>query len=137
MSAKLKYKVLMHNIEIDVELRDSITIIGGDSSTGKSYLKTTAERHYNSQGIRKVEVFDSTRPLDIKILRSLKGRLIFIDNADILLDGKTDVQQHINKDTENRYVLFMRSENGIDASINEYAELKISENKITLDYPYA
>jgi len=135
MLKKLEYST-PHKILVSVSLYDRITIIGGDSSTGKSFIKETSQEFYNDEEKTLIEVFDYRRTVDLAVLRALKNRLIIIDNADVILDGKDAICEHINSDSANMYLLFMRSENGIDVSIDNYAELKLIENVLTTEYEY-
>lgn len=136
MINRLDYVVIPDNLSVSVPLFDRITVIGGDSSTGKSYIKDTARAYYNDEAKAPVVVFDYTQTVDLDVLRALKNRLIIIDNADILLDGKEEVSRHINSDNENTYLLFMRSENGIDTSIDNYAELRFNNGVLEAIYEY-
>jgi hypothetical protein len=120
---ELKYTTI-HNITVTVPFYASITINGGNSSSGKSFIKDTVQEYYNDVDRRIVEVFDYKALIDLAILRSLKNRLIIVDNADILLPGNKAVCEYINEDADNQYLLFMRNENDIDASADNYAELQ-------------
>ena len=135
MIPKIEYTTI-HGISVSVPLLDLVTIVGGDSSTGKSFIKDTVQEYYNDAEKAVIEVFDYKRPVDIAVLRALKNRLIIIDNADILLSDNAEVCKHINEDSYNRYLLFMRSENGIDVSADNYAELRQEGKKLTAVYEY-
>jgi len=136
MISKIEYTTI-HGVSVSVPLLDLVTIIGGDSSTGKSFIKDTVQEYYNDAEKAVIEVFDYKRPIDIAVLRALKDRLIIIDNADILLSGNEAVCQHISADKDNKYLLFMRGENGIDVSIDNYAELHQEGKKLTAIYEYS
>ena len=56
-------------------------------------------------------------------MKVLWNRLIIIDNADIFLSENEAVCRHINTDEHNQYLIFMRDDNNIDVSIDNYAEL--------------
>jgi hypothetical protein len=132
---KLEYSTI-HGISVYVPFYDRVTIIGGDSSTGKSFIKETAQSHYNDINKPRIEVFDYNHPIDLAVLKALKNRLIIIDNADLLLDGNRNVVDHINRDNSNQYLLFMRSHNGVEASTDNYAELRQEGNRIEAIYEY-
>ena len=126
----------MHGISVNVALHDQITVIGGDSSVGKTFLKDTIQEYCNGIDKLLVEVFDYKRPIDIGVLKAMRNKLIIIDNADILLDGNKDICAYINTDKHNQYLLFMRSENDIDVSVENYAELKRDGKRLFAAYDY-
>jgi predicted RNA-binding protein (virulence factor B family) len=132
---ELKYTT-RHGVSVYIPFHDTITVIGGNSSTGKSFIKVTAQERYNDLNNRRIEVFDYKSPLDLQILRALKNKLIIIDNADIMLSENEAAVKHINGDNNNQYILFMRSENGIDVSIDNYAELQQNGKQLIAVYLY-
>ena len=135
MVNELKYTTI-HGVSVHVPFRDTITVIGGNSSSGKSFIKDTAPEYYNDETTAYIEVFDYRRAVDLAVLQALRNRLIIIDNADILLSGNEAVCKHINGDTNNQYLLFMRSENDIDVSIDNYAEIQEVGRQLKAVYPY-
>ena len=137
---ELNYTTI-HGVSVYIPFFDRITVIGGDSSSGKSFVKDTAKEAYNDIGVRIIEVFDYSSPVDLDMLKNLSGRLIIMDNADIFLRNDLDLRTHINRDGRNQYLLFMRTENGIDASADNYAELHEEgllrvDKKLIAYYPY-
>ena len=135
MIQQLEYTTF-NGVSVCIPFHDQVTVIGGESSTGKSFIKDTAPEHYNDEIKTVIEIFDYKRTVDVNILQALKDKLIIIDNADVLLSENKAVCEHINRDKYNQYLLFMRSENDIDVSIDNYAELKSSGKMLTAVYEY-
>jgi hypothetical protein len=132
---ELKYRTI-HGVSVLVPFYDTITVIGGLSSSGKTFIKDTVQERYNDVNKRLVEVFDYKAPVDLAVLRSLKNKFKIIDNADILLSENSDVSVHINGDANNQYLIFMRCENDIDVSADNYAELQEVGNLLTAVYNF-
>ena len=86
--------------------RSNITILIGNSGTGKtaSYSFLLESR---SEDDRIVCLNHTDIKSDIKsIIESLEGKLIVIDNADILLDHST--RRYITFDSRNQYLIIGR-----------------------------
>lgn len=132
----------IYGTEFDIQLRGNITIIDGDSATGKTFLTSIivdkqAGMEGNTNNPNKVLVFNY-KSQDLASIFTAQHKLIIIDNANILIDER--LRQHINADNSNRYLLLGRSLGGIEASINHYGELITTENNgkkiITVNYKY-
>ena len=54
-----------------------------------------------------------------------------IDNADILIND--DIRKFINFETSNQYMLFLRNCDGLNVSDKSFKELKMDNNRITLE----
>lgn len=79
------------SFQVDFHLENNITFLGGDSGTGKSavfsFLK---ELSAEDKRIKCFNYLDWNKSYKSSIKRS-KGKLIIIDNADILLDDASGV----------------------------------------------
>ena len=135
MITELNYTT-MHGVSVQIPLLDTIIVIGGNSSTGKTFIKDTAPEFYNDEKTSRIEVFDYKRTVDLAVMKALRDKLIIIDNADILLSENEEVSNFINTDTNNQYLLFMRDDNDVDYSVDNYAELQETGKQLKAVYPF-
>ena len=135
MITELNYTT-MYGVSVQIPLLDTIIVIGGNSSSGKTFIKDTAPEFYNDEKTALIEVFDYKRTVDLSVMKALRNRLIIIDNADILLSENEDVSNFINTDTNNQYLLFMRDDNDVDFSVDNYAELQETGKQLKAVYPF-
>lgn len=115
-------------VQIDLVFNDNLTIVSGDSGTGKSFLYSALTDlvldypflyplNYTSKGKDLAGLFSSS-----------KGKLFVIDNADLLLGDKE--RECIAFDCNNQYLLFGRNPAGLMITYNNVKELSIV-NKVT------
>lgn len=125
----------LFDININIEVYDRLTVITGDSGVGKTFLFDTL-RTYNLVKKEKFMFFNSElQPrLDTKILSKLKGYIIFIDNADIILDNKA--RCYIREDKNNYYLVLGRDVRGLGTSVYRIAHIKNINSSIELEYPF-
>lgn len=138
---KCSLKLTYRKLEFEIELRKRITIIRGDSATGKSLMVKAIEAMELEKGESEYVVLnyrDSKTGYTnfVKMLKDLKGKIIVIDNADIVLD--TDMRDFISQDHYNRYIIVGRITRGIKTTPNSLAEIYYDEgdNKFKLSYKY-
>lgn len=113
---------------VDFNFKNNITILMGDSGTGKtasfSFIKECMA--VNPQ-ILCLNYLDYQK--DVKeIIRHTEGKLIVIDNADILLDD--DTRKYISLDDKNQYLIIGRNPKNLFATkenLYELASEKIGE----------
>lgn len=109
----------------DIKVRDGITVIGGDSSTGKTLFfkerQLESQRHNDTHYvfINYANKDDFCRILDSNV----NDKIIFIDNADIVVPVDLDVYRKINK-SPNQFVFFGRDVTRYDKNYDNWAELK-------------
>ena len=115
----------------DLVFDDRITLVGGDSGTGKTVLyemledlKLTAEYHA-------IKLFNYKSENILENLKNCKNNFIVIDNADILIDD--DIRRFINFEFSNQYMLFLRNCDGLNVSDKSFKMLKLENNEITLE----
>lgn len=143
-------------IEIDLRLRGRITLIGGDSSTGKSFIadkiaeqkrgaiaakdENSLYRHIvviNYKDIVNVEGED----YNIKSkLKKINDKIIIIDNADLLLDN--DTIDYINSDWNNKYIIIGRGLSRLQIMPNNKGQIRetklnTSVTRLELVYDYS
>ena len=138
---KLKDNIVFEyeNKKFNLVLRGRIIIVPGKTSNGKTLICTLLSKLKNQPQYAKdyenLVMVNYTLP-DSDIIKKLKGKLIIIDNADIVLAGKDDLVQHIALDRNNQYIIFGRSSFELGLSPNYYAELREEDLKFTLHYEY-
>ena len=115
----------------DLVFDDRITLVGGDSGTGKTViyemledLKLTAEYHA-------IKLFNYKSENILENLKKCRNNFIVIDNADILIDD--DIRRFINFEFSNQYMLFLRNCDGLNVSDKSFKMLKLENNEITLE----
>jgi tRNA uridine 5-carbamoylmethylation protein Kti12 len=126
----MKFKVLKLNglndmdepIKYEIELRGYVTIVSGNSGTGKTLLCDIVKQHI-SDGNTKFIVIDATSRglFDLTFLKNKKGKIIFIDDADLMVSRK--ILNYILKDRNNYYVMFRRDNYDVHLSPNYYATI--------------
>lgn len=109
---------------INFTFTNNITILTGDSATGKSVLFSfIKECEAVNPDILCLNYLDCQK--DVKeIIKRAKGKLIVVDNADILLSD--DVRKHISLDNNNQYFIIGRNPKNLFATKENLFEL-ISE----------
>lgn len=129
-----------NGLSYDLQLKSPITVIDGASASGKSlminrilelqeYEDNDPLRLYNTSNIY---IFNNKRE-DFKHLK-LKGKLIIIDRADLVLKD-LDIK-YINADSDNRYLIFCRKPIGLSISPNHYGELVCQDKKSQIRISY-
>ena len=115
----------------ELSFDDRITLVGGDSGTGKTVLyemledlKLTAEYHA-------IKLFNYKSEDLAENLKKCRNNFIVIDNADILIND--DIRKFINFEISNQYMLFLRNCDGLNVSDKSFKELKMENNRITLE----
>ena len=101
-----RYHTIHTSFVVDFQFTNNITILIGNSGTGKtaSYSFLLESR---TEDDRIVCLNHTDIKSDIKsIIESLEGKLIVIDNADILLDHST--RRYITFDSRNQYLIIGR-----------------------------
>ena len=122
---------------VDFKFTNNITILTGDSGTGKtasfSFIK---ECIAINPDIICLNYLDYHKDIN-NIIKTAEGKLIVIDNADILLDD--DIRKYIALDDKNQYLIIGRNPKNLFATKENLFELvseKIGEQtKLTIK-PY-
>lgn len=124
------------DVEIHLEFKDRITIVGGDSATGKTYTFNALKDMSSISDVPYIFIDYSSRNMFRAGIKDVKGCMIVIDNADILLTRED--KENIINDTNNQYLIFSRSCVGYRLPIERMAEFKMDREacKITMAYPY-
>ena len=124
---RIKPVVLKHiqtthtSYEVDFILEANVTFIVGDSGTGKSAVFSfLQELAAENKTIKCYNYLDKKTSYKAAIKKT-KGKLIIIDNADILLDD--DMRWHIATDGKNQYILIGRNPTGLMLNQEDIMEL--------------
>ena len=115
----------------DLVFEDRITLVGGDSGTGKTVLYEMLEDLKLTDEYRAIKLFNYKSENILENLERCKNNFIVIDNADILIDD--EIRRFINFEFSNQYMLFLRNCDGLNVSDKSFKVLKLEENKITLE----
>ena len=111
---------------LDFEFTNNITILTGDSGTGKtvsfSFIK---ECMALNPDIVCLNYLDYQKNIG-DIIRNSEKKLIVIDNADILLDD--DTRKYIALDDKNQYLIIGRNPKNLFATKENFYEL-VSERQ--------
>ena len=114
----------------DLVFEDRITLVGGDSATGKTVLYEILEDLRLTDEYRSIKLFNyKTSNFEDEIIRC-KNCFVVVDNADILINDK--VRRFINFDISNQYMLFLRNCDGLNVSGKSFKVLVTDGNKVML-----
>lgn len=106
---------------VDFTFTNNITILMGESGTGKtasfSFIK---ECMAINPDILCLNYLDYQKNIK-EVISQAKGKLIVIDNADILLDD--DTRKHISLDGKNQYLIIGRNPKNLFATKENLFEL--------------
>ncbi|MBD5088645.1 MAG: ATPase [Clostridiales bacterium] len=111
-----------------LEFKNRITIVMGDSGNGKTYLYKFLEEYRGTEGYEDIVLFNYKSDDFHQRLQGMRHKFIVIDNADIMLDD-TD-KQFINFHKENQFLLFKRDFTNLFISPNSLVTLKQDGNII-------
>lgn len=116
-------------IVYDLELRGNVTIVKGDSGTGKT-LMCQVVKQMISYGDKDKIVFDdkNVSSVSVAVLQTYKNKLILFDDADITLRG--ELLKYVLSDKNNYYILFRRDNYDVHLSPNYYAELVLGNDRV-------
>lgn len=110
---------------------DRITLVGGDSGTGKTVLYEILEDLRLTTEYKKIKLFNYKSDNLLESLKQCRDSFIVIDNADILIND--DVRRFINFEFSNQYMLFIRNCDGLNVSDKSFKVLQLDNGKITLE----
>lgn len=125
--------------KINLELRDSITVICGDSATGKTYLYETLRDAENTENMYFLN-YNSIKTYEnylsaIDFLRNKRNKLIILDQADDvqnLYNG--EIMEEININTNNHYFIIIGRQPNLSYFYSDIATVVIKDNTISLEY---
>lgn len=115
----------------DLEFEDRITLVGGDSGTGKTVLYEILADVRLTDEYKDIKLFNYKSEDFLESLKRCRERFIVIDNADNLIND--DARKFINFESSNQYMLFLRNCDGLNVSDKSFKVLKFDNNRITLE----
>lgn len=110
---------------------DRITLVGGDSGTGKTVLYEMLEDLRLTDEYKAIKLFNYKSDNLLESIKQCRNKFIVIDNADILIND--EVRKFINFEFSNQYMLFIRNCDGLNVSDKSFKELKLTDSRITLE----
>lgn len=131
----MKIKQIFNGIDVDIDLKDGVNLLSGDSGTGKTLVMQAIELFCASNNISCTFLNYRHRNLseDQIITSCASSRIILIDNADLFI-----TQNILNevRDSSDCIVLSLKDSSKIDGrNITEYLvdygnlQLRLKENK--------
>lgn len=126
--------------EIELELRSPITVVNGDSATGKSFFYYLMSRVKGRDDIICIN-YESTRPKAnydalVKIVENSNNKMIIIDQADDIQRENDSLMYAINTDKGNNTFIVIGRSPKLIYNVSDIAEIKIGNNKIKLEYSF-
>jgi archaellum biogenesis ATPase FlaH len=115
----------------DLVFDDRITLVGGDSGTGKTVLYEILEDLRLTNEYKAIKLFNYKSDEFLEAMKRCRNNFIVIDNADILIND--DIRTFINFEFSNQYMLFLRNCDGLNVSDKSFKVLKLDNNRITLE----
>ncbi len=115
----------------DLSFEDRITLVGGDSGTGKTVLYEMLEDLKLTEKYSAIKLFNYKSDSLGENLIKCKNNFIVMDNADILIDD--DIRKFINFEFSNQYMLFSRNCDGLNVSNMSFKVLEQNGDVITLE----
>ena len=110
---------------------DRITLVGGDSGTGKTVLYDMLEDLRQTEEYNAIKLFNYKSEDVSGKLKQCRNNFVVIDNADILMDD--EMRRFINFEFSNQYMLFLRNCDGLNVSDKSFKVMKFENNMITLE----
>ena len=128
---KKEYNTSYLDVTVNLVLDYNICFVIGDSGVGKSFLWQILSDDSALVGyLQTYNYRDINKEIDKQIMEA-KGKLIVIDNTDILLSSK--LRQHIAFDTNNQYILFGRNPESLFLTKENFKEIRFNDRTIYLE----
>lgn len=115
----------------DLKFDDRITLVGGDSGTGKTILYEILEDLKLTDQYKEIKLFNYKSDNLLDAVKQCRNNFIVIDNADILIND--EIRGFINFEFSNQYMLFLGNCDGLNVSDKSFKILKFEDNRITLE----
>jgi len=109
---------------------DRITLVRGDSATGKTYLYQMLEDLRMTKEYQAIKLFNYKAEDFHENLKKCKDRFVVVDNADLLLEEED--RRFINFNSSNQYMLFARNCDGLNLSAGSFMLLHEADYNVSL-----
>lgn len=125
----------------DLDFDDRITLVGGDSGTGKTVLYEMLEDIRLTDEYKAIKLFNYKSDNFLESIKQCRDNFIVIDNADIMMND--EVRKFINFEFSNQYMLFfedvlmIESKESNQGLLDAVSDLEIKEDDkcyIAFDY---
>mgnify|MGYP006939920336 CR=1 FL=1 len=113
-----------------LEFGSRITLVRGDSATGKTYLYQMLEDLKQLEQYKAIKLFNYKSDDFHGELKKCRDNFIVIDNADILLEEED--RRFINFEKSNQYMLFLRNCDGLNLSMESFVVLREEDYYVSL-----
>lgn len=134
MKHLIDIKIRDGELHITVDVYENITMVLGNTGVGKSYFVDTLSKLADGGYLKDVVTFNYKNKSKINLIKKLRGKIIIIDNADILLSDS--LRKYIYLDKNNYYLIVGRNNRYLHTSALNLAELKFTSSKLSLTYPF-
>lgn len=114
-----------------LEFFDRITLVRGDSATGKTYLYQILDDLRLTPKYNAIKLYNYKTENFHESLKSCRDKFIVIDNGDLLLDQED--RRFINFECSNQYMLFLRNCDGLNLSAGSFMFLKEERYQVSLE----
>lgn len=130
MTQMIKFKRLIMKspqFKFNIDINTDITIICGDSGTGKTLLKKMIEHQSN---IEDSELFDNVIVYNRGIsIPTIRNKLVYIDDFDAVMCEEPEIINDIFNNKENQYIIIFRGYTSIKIPVFCIGELKLDKTK--------
>lgn len=113
-----------------LEFFDRITLVRGDSASGKTYLYQLLEDLRLTEKYSAIKLYNYKTEDFHENLKKCREKFIVIDNGDLLLDDED--RRFINFEFSNQYMLFLRNCDGLNLSADSFMLLNEDNYTISL-----
>lgn len=127
--ALIKFKninIKSPRFRFELDINTPITILRGDSATGKTLLIKMIEMELKDPDS---ELYGQGLVYNNNVdLSGVQGKIVFIDNFDSVIIESPNIVDIINKNHENQYVIIARGITGFKLPVYYYGSLFFNEN---------
>ncbi len=135
-----KLLVKSEEYEIELDLRSNITVITGDTATGKSFFYDKMRRVEDRDDIVCIN-YESIRPKAnydamVNYIKQSEHKIFVIDHADDIQRKDDTLMYAINTDYGTNTFIVIGRRPKLIYNMSDIAEIDVSNNKIRLEYSF-
>lgn len=116
--------------EYKLHFTTRITLVRGDSATGKTYLYQLLEDVKQLDAYHNIKLFNYKSDDFHTSLWACRGKFIVIDNGDAILEEED--KKFINFEKTNQYLLFLRNCDGLNVTSDSFTVLCEKDYHVSL-----